>query len=30
MSIFHLVIDSTAIGLDVCVDLIARAAEARG
>jgi cytidylate kinase len=30
MSVFHLVIDSTAIGLDVCVDLIARAAEARG
>jgi cytidylate kinase len=30
MSVFHVVIDSTAVGLDVCVDLIARAAEARG
>ena len=30
MSIFHLVIDSTAVGLDVCVDLVAHAAEARG
>jgi cytidylate kinase len=28
-SIFHLVVDSTAIGLDACVDLVARAAEAR-
>jgi cytidylate kinase len=27
MSVFHMVLDSTAIGLDVCVDLIARAAE---
>jgi len=29
MSIFHLVVDSTAIGLDACVDLVARAAESR-
>jgi cytidylate kinase len=29
MSIFHLVVDSTAISLDACVDLIVRAAESR-
>ncbi len=29
MSLFHLVVDSTAIELDACVDLVARAAEAR-
>lgn len=28
-SMFHLIVDSTAIGLDACVDLIARAAQAR-
>jgi cytidylate kinase len=27
MSIFHLVVDSTAIGLDACVDLVAAAAD---
>lgn len=29
ISIFHLVVDSTAISLDACVDLIARAAQSR-
>jgi cytidylate kinase len=28
-SAFHLIVDSTAIGLDACVDLIARAAASR-
>jgi cytidylate kinase len=29
MSLFHLVVDSTAIGLDACVDLVTRAAQSR-
>jgi cytidylate kinase len=28
-SVFHLLVDSTAIGLGACTDLIARASEAR-
>jgi cytidylate kinase len=28
-SLFHLIVDSTAISLDACVDLIARAAQSR-